>query len=60
MTDAIDGRTVRHAGYGVSQCKRTLVEQAFGWTQTVGVSRNRRDRDGDRSLDQQLSRSAAP
>ena len=28
---AIDGRTTRHAGYHVSQRKRKLVEQVFGW-----------------------------
>jgi hypothetical protein len=28
---AIDGRTTRHAGYGMSQRKRKLVEEAFGW-----------------------------
>ena len=33
---AIDGRTTRHAGYAVSQQKRKLVEQGFGWMKTVG------------------------
>lgn len=33
---AIDGRTTRHAGYAVSQQKRKLVEQAFGWMKTIG------------------------
>ena len=28
---AIDGRTTRHAGYRVSQRKRKLVEEPFGW-----------------------------
>jgi transposase len=32
---AIDGRTVRHAGYMVSQRKRKLVEEAFGWGKTI-------------------------
>ena len=32
---AIDGRTTRPAGYHVRQRKRTLVEQVFGWMQTV-------------------------
>ena len=36
---AIDGRTTRHAGYEVSQRKRKLVEQAFGWMKTVGLLR---------------------
>ena len=34
---AIDGRTTRHAGYDISQRKRKLVEQAFGWMKTVGL-----------------------
>jgi transposase len=33
---AIDGRTTRHAGYKVSQRKRKLVEEPFGWGKTVG------------------------
>jgi hypothetical protein len=33
---AIDHRTTRHAGYGMRQRKRKLVEQAFGWMKTVG------------------------
>ena len=32
---AIDGRTTRHAGYAVSQRKRKLVEEAFGWGKTI-------------------------
>lgn len=36
---AIDGRTVRHAGYAVSQRKRKLVEEVFGWMKTVGLLR---------------------
>jgi transposase len=38
----IDGRTTRHASYGVSQRKRKLVEQIFGWTKTVAVWRKSR------------------
>jgi transposase len=34
---AIDARTTRHAGYAVSQRKRKLVEQGFGWDKTVGL-----------------------
>jgi transposase len=34
---AIDGRTTRHEGYKVSQRKRKLVEQGFGWDKTVGL-----------------------
>src|SRR5262249_19698512 len=33
---AIDGRTTRHAGYAISQRKRKLIEQDFGWMKTVG------------------------
>lgn len=41
---AIDGRTTRHAGYAVSQRKRKLVEQVFGWMKTVGGLRKLRHR----------------
>ena len=41
---AIDGRTTRHAGYLVSQRKRKLVEQVFGWMKTVGGLRQLRHR----------------
>ena len=43
---AIDGRTTRHPGYAVSQRKRKLVEQAFGWMKTVGGLRKLRHRGG--------------
>jgi transposase len=43
---AIDGRTTRHPGYTVSQRKRKLVEQAFGWMKTVGLLRKLRHRGG--------------
>lgn len=33
---AVDGRTRRHAGYAVIQRKRKLVEEPFGWGNTVG------------------------
>lgn len=36
---AIDGRTTRHAGYAVSQRRRKLIEEAFGWGKTVGPLR---------------------
>lgn len=38
-SSAIDGRTTRHAGYGISQRKRKLVEEIFGWLKTVGLQR---------------------
>jgi len=43
---AIDGRTTRHPGYAVSQRKRKLVEQTFGWMKTVGGLRKLRHRGG--------------
>lgn len=43
---AIDARTTRHAGYALSQRKRKLVEQAFGWLKTVGLFRKLRHRGG--------------
>jgi transposase len=43
---AIDGRTTRHPGYGISQRKRKLVEQAFGWMKTIGGLRRLRHRGG--------------
>src|SRR5215212_2231603 len=43
---AIDRRTTRHAGYELSQRKRKLVEQAFGWMKTVGLFRKLRHRGG--------------
>jgi transposase len=33
---AIDGRTTRHPGYGVSLSKRWLVEKPFGWMKQIG------------------------
>jgi IS5 family transposase len=43
-SSAIDGRTTRHAGYLVSQQKRKLVEEIFGWLKTVGLLRKTRHR----------------
>jgi transposase len=39
---AIDARTTRHPGYLVSQRKRKLVEEIFGWMKTVGGFRQSR------------------
>lgn len=33
---AIDGRTTRHEGYGISQVVRKRIEEHFGWGKTVG------------------------
>ena len=43
---AIDGQTTRHPGYALSQRKRKLVEQGFGWMKTVGGLRKLRHRGG--------------
>jgi len=45
---AIDGRTMRHAGYAVSQQKRKRVEEIFGWLKTVGGLRKLRHRGHER------------
>ena len=39
---AIDARTTRSAGYLISQRKRKLVEEIFGWAKTVGNFRKTR------------------
>jgi transposase len=36
---AIDERTTRHVGYGISQRKRPLIEKAFGWMKQTGGMR---------------------
>jgi transposase len=41
---AIDGRTRRHAGYAISQRRRKLVEEPFGWMKTIGGLRKLRHR----------------
>ena len=43
---AIDARTTRHPGYLISQRKRKLVEQGFGWMKTIGGLRKLRHRGG--------------
>lgn len=43
---AIDGRTTRQPGYAISQRKRKLVEQGFGWMKTIGGLRKLRHRGG--------------
>jgi transposase len=43
-TSSIDQRTLRHEGYHVSQKKRKLVEQIFGWGKTVGCLRKMKHR----------------
>lgn len=39
---AIDGRTTRHPGYGISQRIRKRIEEVFGWTKTVALFRKTR------------------
>jgi transposase len=41
---AIDGRTVRHDGYDVSQKKRKRIEECFGWLKTIALMRKVRHR----------------
>jgi len=41
-SSAIDGRTTRHAGYGISQQCRKRVEEIFGRMKTVGLPRKTR------------------
>lgn len=36
---AIDGRTTRHRGYGMSQRRRKCIEQCFGWGKSIGPIR---------------------
>lgn len=40
----VDARTTRHPGYEISQRKRKLVEEIFGWMKTVGGFRKTRYR----------------
>lgn len=46
----IDGRTTRHEGYAISQRRRKMVEEAFGWAKTIGGLRKTRHR-GTRLVD---------
>ena len=41
---AIDGRTVRHEGYRLSQRQRKRIEEIFGWLKTIGLMRKTRHR----------------
>ena len=41
---ALDGRTTRHSGYGVSQKKRKRIEECFGWLKTTALMRKVRHR----------------
>ena len=41
---AIDRRTTRHVGYGISQTIRMRIEQVFGWVKSIGGLRRSRFR----------------
>jgi len=41
---ALDGRTTHHGSYALSQRRRKLVEEPFGWMKTVGGLRKLRHR----------------
>ena len=44
----MDGRTIRHEGYAVSQRKRKRVEEIFGWAKSVGLIRKAKMRGKER------------
>lgn len=50
---AIDGRTMRHIGYQISQVIRKRIEEHFGWGKTIGPIRQTLYR-GIRKVDQQF------
>src|SRR5271170_6971844 len=41
---AIDGRTTRHKGYGMSQSCRAMIECIFGWGKQHGTMRKTKHR----------------
>ena len=41
---AIDGRTTRHSGYGMSQTRRAMIECIFGWGKQHGTMRKTKHR----------------
>lgn len=49
-SSCIDGRTTRFEGYEISQRRRKMVEEVFGWMKTVGVLRKTRHK-GTRLVD---------
>jgi transposase len=55
---AIDDRTTHHDGYAISQQRRKLVEQVFGWMKTVGGLRKLRHCGGE-IVDWQVTFAAA-
>jgi transposase len=47
-SSAIDGRTTRHAGYGISLRIRKQIEEAFGWIKTIAGQDKTKFRGRDR------------
>ncbi|MEK8091221.1 IS5 family transposase [Methylocystis sp. IM3] len=47
-SSAIDGRTTRHEGYGLSQRIRKRIEEGFGWIKTVAGQEKTKFRGCDR------------
>jgi transposase len=47
-SSAIDGRTTRHEGYGLSQRIRKRIEEVFGWMKEVAPMRKTRHRGQER------------
>lgn len=43
-TSAIDRRTTRHPGYGISQTRRAMIECIFGWGKQHGTMRKTKHR----------------
>ena len=43
-SSAIDGRTTRHEGYGMSQSRRAMIECIFGWGKQHGTMRKTKHR----------------
>jgi hypothetical protein len=41
---AIDARTTRHAGYGISQKRRKRIEECFGWLKDIALLRKLKHR----------------
>lgn len=56
---ALDGRTATRPGYAISQRKRKLVEEGFGWMKTVACFRETRFRGSERTQSPPIS-SAPP
>ena len=55
----LDGRTLRSIGYAISQKKRKLVEEIFGWKKTVGGARKTKLKGVSRNQEQSSIVSAA-